>query len=79
MEHLRDAIVYPWLDVFEQFLERQIHTCKHGDLVDIVELPEIFSVETGPQVGYQNLGSLVESDSSPVEDGLVTETGEALC
>lgn len=44
-----------------------------------MEFPVAFPVETCPQIGDEDLGSLVESDSPALERGLVPEAGEALC
>lgn len=27
------------------------HTCKHGDLVNVVEFTEVFAIETSPKIG----------------------------
>lgn len=43
-----------------------------------MELPVTFSVETGPQVGNENLRPFIQSDSPALKRGLVTKTGEAL-
>lgn len=53
-------------------------TCKHGDLVNIVELSEIFAIEAGPKVRDQDLGSLVQAHPFAVKDCLIAETVETL-
>lgn len=54
-------------------------TCKHGDFVNVMELPKVFAVEAGPQVSNQNLSPLVQSHPSAMEDRFISETGEVLC
>jgi len=54
-------------------------TCKHGNLVNVVELSKVLAIEAGPKVGDQNLGSLVQAHPFAVEDCLIAETVEALC
>jgi hypothetical protein len=56
-----------------------MHTCKHGDLLNVIELSVAFSVEAGPQVSDEDLRSLVQSDSPALERRLVPKAGEALC
>jgi hypothetical protein len=54
-------------------------TCEHGNLIDIVEFTEVFAVEAGPEIGNQDLSTLVETYSLSVEDCLIAETGEVFC
>jgi hypothetical protein len=55
-----------------------VRTGKHGDFIDIVELAKVFAVEAGPEVCNEDLGALVQSDSSSVEDCFVAETVKVL-
>ena len=43
-----------------------------------MEFTKVFTIETSPKIGNQDLSTLVEPDSPSVEDSLVAETGEAL-
>lgn len=54
-------------------------TCKHSDLIYVVEIAIAFALEAGPQVRDQDLGALVKTHPAPLEDRLVPEAGEVLC
>lgn len=41
--------------------------CKHGDLVNVMEIAKVFAVEAGPQVRDQDLCALVETDRGVFE------------
>lgn len=53
---------------------------KHGDLIDVPERPEPFSLEARPQVGDQDLRSLEETNGfpAPLPMELVPEAREIL-
>ncbi len=40
--------------------ERIRNTSKHRNLINVIESPRSLSLKTGPEVGYQNLGSFQE-------------------
>ncbi len=53
--------------------------CKHGDLVNIMELSIVRAVKAGPKVGREDLGSLHESYAFAIlEWELIPEAGEVL-
>lgn len=58
------------------FGDNRALTCKHGDLVNVTELPEVLAIEASPQIRYEDLSSLVEAYPSAVEDDLISETGK---
>lgn len=53
-------------------------TGKNRDLVNVMEFSKIFAVETGPEVCDEDLSPLVQPHPSPIEHGLVAETGKIL-
>lgn len=44
-----------------------------------MEFTKVFAVETGPEIGNQDLSTFVEPHFLSVEDGLVAEAAKALC
>lgn len=53
-------------------------TCKHGDGVDVVEGTVAFAFEAGPEICYEDLCSLVESDCGVFETMPVIKTGKVI-
>jgi hypothetical protein len=51
---------------------------EHGDLVDIPKLSIALTLEAGPEIGNQNLGSFHDADwlAPPFKSVLVPETAE---
>ena len=52
--------------------------CKHGDLIDVVEVAEALALEAGPEVGYQDLRALVETDDGVLVFVTVVQAGEVV-
>ena len=52
--------------------------CEHGDLIDVVEVAEAVAVEAGPEVGYQDLCALVETDNGALVFVTVVQAGEVV-
>ena len=56
-----------------------VHTCKHCELVNIIELAIALAFKRGPQVCCENLCSLQKPDGLAFELELVSETPELVC
>ena len=52
--------------------------CEHGDLINVVEVAEALALEAGPEVGYQDLGALVETDDGALVFVTVVQAGEVV-
>ena len=51
---------------------------EHGDMIDVVEGAEALAFEAGPEVGYQDLGALVEADDGALVFVAVVQAGEVV-
>lgn len=52
--------------------------CKHGDLVNVVERAVALAIERCPEVRDQDLCSLQEANSAPLDFDLISEAKEML-
>lgn len=50
--------------------------CEHSNLIDVVEVAITLTLEAGPEVGYQDLGALVETDDGALVFVTVVQAGE---
>jgi hypothetical protein len=54
----------------------EIHTSKHGYLINVVELSVAFAVKCSPEIGHEDLCALEEAHFLALESAFVTEAGE---
>ena len=62
---------------YEEALET-VDTCKHCDLIDIVEPAIACAFETSPEICDENLSTLIETSFSAFEPRLVSEAREII-
>ena len=51
---------------------------EHGDLINVVEVAEALALEAGPEVGYQDLCALVETDDGVLVFVTVVQAGKVV-
>jgi hypothetical protein len=58
---------------------RDTIVCEHGDFVNVVKVAVRLIVESSPQIGYEDLCSLEETNTPTLKSLLVTKAWEVLC